>query len=75
MVARSLFPFDRTPARTITIVTKGWLRCCSEFHGRMSDFAWLVTGETVRRERRWTSAGASPAQVSMAIGSRRASRR
>jgi hypothetical protein len=30
MVARSLFPFDRTPARTITIVTKGWLRCCSE---------------------------------------------
>src|ERR1022692_4640605 len=31
MVARSLFPFDRTPARTIPIVTKGWLRCCSEF--------------------------------------------
>jgi hypothetical protein len=23
---KSLFPFDRTPARTITIVTKGWLR-------------------------------------------------
>ena len=26
MVARSLFPFDPTPAKTITIVTKGWQR-------------------------------------------------
>jgi hypothetical protein len=35
MVSPSLFPFDRTPARTITIVTKGWLRCCTE----LTDFA------------------------------------
>jgi hypothetical protein len=39
MFARSLFPFDRTPVQTITMVTKGWLRCCSEFHGRILDFA------------------------------------
>ncbi len=31
MVARSLFPFDRTLAQTITIVTEGSLCCCREF--------------------------------------------